>query len=197
MKWKIILSCSFIVIFICIIGLLIFAYNNLVYPLKYTDEILAASEEFGVDKELIASIINTESHFNENALSNKGAVGLMQIMPSTAEWIINSNLSYFEDYQDFKNLYNTQSGQSELFNPSINIKLGTFYISYLIKKFNNVDTALCAYNAGEGKVKEWLNNSEYSIDKISLIKIPYNETRSYVQKVNVNLKVYSTKINKR
>lgn len=167
------------------------------YPLKYTDEIYASSEEFGVDKELIASIINAESHFNENALSNKGAVGLMQIMPSTAEWIINNNLSKFEDYQDFKNLYNTQSGQCELFNPSINIRLGTFYISYLIKKFNNVDTALCAYNAGEGKVKEWLNNSEYSIDKISLQKIPYNETKNYVQKVNLNLKVYSTKINKR
>lgn len=201
MKTKVVFLCILSFAIVLGVGALIYSYDKVVYPLKYTEEINAASEEFGVSSELIASIINAESHFNERAVSNKGAVGLMQIMPSTAEFVIkkmvNENVQDKSDEDLQLNLFDYQKGEGELFDPLTNIRIGTCYISYLIKKFKNIDTALCAYNAGEGKVAEWLNKSEYSVDKISLKTIPYRETNNYVEKVNINLKVYSRKINNR
>lgn len=181
------------------LGLIIFCYDNIQYPIKYTKEINAASEEFGVQKELIASVINAESHYNEKAISIKGAVGLMQIMPSTAEWILNK--MYNENYTVQKlsqtELFDNNKSDGLLFDPELNIRIGAYYIAYLLNKFQDVNTALCAYNAGEGKVSEWLNSNEFSSDKRILKKIPYHETENYVSKVNMNLKIYRKKLNNR
>lgn len=199
-KWKIAISLILVVVILASLGLLIFLYENIKYPIKYADEIHFASQEFGVSEELIASIINAESHFNERAISNKGAVGLMQIMPATAEWVLNKmagqNVVKVEKLSQ-NELFDYEKSNGKLLDPSLNIKIGTYYISYLIKKFKNIDTALCAYNAGEGKVGEWLNSSEFSDDKIALKKIPYRETNNYVDKVNLNLKIYNKKFNNR
>lgn len=151
-----------------------------VYPLKYENEIKRYSVEFNIEPEIIASIINTESSFNENAVSSKGAVGLMQVMPSTAEWV-----SQKLGIKDFSS--------EDLKIVSVNIRIGTWYYKYLFDKFGSKDVALACYNAGEGVVKSWLNNPTYSIDKVSLISIPYKETASYVKKVNKNIKYYSKK----
>lgn len=175
-----------ILIIICIILIIFLNYFlissiiSYIYPLKYEDEIQRYSREFNVKEEIIASIINVESSFNENAISSRGAVGLMQIMPSTAEWIADKL-----GYKDYK--------ESDLKLISVNIRFGTYYYKYLYDKFKDCDVALAAYNAGEGVVKGWLNNPSYSINSVSLKEIPYKETQSYVKKVNKNIKYYSKK----
>ena len=75
-----------LLLFLVLISLgIIFLYNNYLYPLNYKNEILAYSEKYDVEPYLIASIINSESKFNKKAISSKGAVGLMQIMPKTGQ----------------------------------------------------------------------------------------------------------------
>lgn len=145
--------------------------------MKYRDEIEFASESFDMDKSIIYSIINTESHFNKNAVSSKGAVGLMQIMFSTAKEVSGKiGLSEFD-----------------LKNPEDNILIGTAYISELIKRFDNLDVAICAYNAGPSNVSNWLINKDYSDDGKVLKEIPFAETRGYLEKFKLNLKYYKTK----
>ena len=199
MKWKIILAVFLVLLLFGGLFFLIFGYDRVVYPLKYRLEIIRAGEEFGVDAALIASVINAESGFNEKAISSKGAVGLMQILPSTAEWVIqkmrkqNINIPSYSAEE----LFNSQISNGQLFDPNLNIRVGTFYLSYLINKFENVDVALAAYNAGEGNVIKWLSTDEFSSDQKTLKKIPFKETENYVKKVNLNLKIYSKKFLKK
>ena len=77
-----------------------------------------------------------------------------------------------------------------LLEPSINIKIGCYYLNYLSEKFSSVETMLCAYNAGEGVVRSWLKDESYSIDGVSLVKIPYSQTNTYVDKILRILPVY-------
>jgi len=122
---------------------------------------------YGVEPELVLSVIYAESNFNFKAESKKGAAGVMQIMPSTAEYIC-SRLK--EEYQA-ENLYDYDK----------NIKYGTYYLGYLLGIFPAVETAVAAYNAGEGTVREWLK--AYSSDGATLDSIPYKETKNYTEKV--------------
>jgi len=125
--------------------------------------------EKDIDVSLVLAVIKTESSFDENAVSSKGAVGLMQIMPQTAGFIAGRNgYDYLESY---------------LTNPEYNIRTGCRYLSYLRARFLDESTLLAAYNAGEGNVGEWLKNPKYSVDGKILSKIPYPETQNYVQKV--------------
>ena len=201
MKMRAVFICIVaIFLLVCLCGVAIFLYNKLAYPLKFEREILNASKQFNVDKKIIASIINAESHFNCNAISSKGAIGLMQIMPETAEYVVKKILN--EKNFDVKELresgfdielLNKKVSKENLLEPQANIKIGTYYFSYLMSKFNNFDVAICAYNAGEGNVKKWLLDSRYSDDGKTLKKIPYQETRNYLNKIKLNLKVYENK----
>jgi len=141
--------------------------KNYIYPLKYQDEVNEFSEKFSIDKALIYAVIKVESSFNENAKSVKGAKGLMQITDSTAEFIANK----------------TGVKEYDLFNAKTSIGFGCWYLRYLMNKFSSLTSALCAYNAGEGNVYAWLNNKDYSLDGENLVKIPFNETREYVNKI--------------
>jgi soluble lytic murein transglycosylase len=185
------------------VGALFFTYDKLMYPLNYREEIMAASEEFNIDAVLIASVINAESRFKVDAVSEKGAVGLMQVKPSTAEWVVKEMVKRNIEVQAVsideidvqKIMYNEETKTGELLDAQTNIRIGTYYLAYLLKKFdNNLKNALCAYNAGEGTVRSWLTNSECSIDGENLDKIPYKETSSYIEKIDRNLKVYERKI---
>ena len=188
MNKKVVLCCL-IFVFAVLAGLaLIFAYNRAAYPLKFKEEIVEYSNMFGVDPALVASIINAESGFREDVVSKKGAVGLMQIMPKTGKWAL-ERLS--GQSVDIEFLSNGKDGI--LFLPKENIKIGTYYLSYLIEKFKDLKVAICAYNAGEGTVSSWLSNSNYSKDKKTLETVPYKETANYLEKVLRNLKVYQKK----
>ena len=157
-----------------VISLVFVAERIYFYPIKYKEEVFSASERFGVDKSLIFATAQVESNFNKDAVSNKGAVGVMQIKPSTAEFI--AQKLGVSDY--------------DLFDAKTNIDFGSWYLSYLISRFKNVNTAVCAYNAGETKVRSWLNNQEFSLDKITLFKIPYPETSAYLKKIEKSSKKY-------
>ena len=197
MKNKIVLGCVSVVMLVAITGILIFSYNQYFYPVKYENEIIEASREFGVDSYLIASVINAESRFDQNAVSSKGAVGLMQVLPTTAVWVVkkisNLNASDSYDVKFLSNLYDSKTKSGELFDPKTNIRIGTYYLSYLINKFKDLKVSLCAYNAGEGIVKEWLNNSKYSVDGKHIDFIPYEETKNYINKIERNMKFYKNK----
>ncbi len=148
------------------------------YPLKYKAEIVEASKVSGLSPALIASVINTESHFNPFARSHAGACGLMQLMPATAKEVATK-------------LEMGEISDSQIFNPATNILLGSTYLSQLILSFGDLKTALSAYNAGPSKVKSWLSNPQYSTDGAKLINTPYKETNNYVKKVLTAKKFYS------
>ena len=169
-----------IIIFIFLLISSYFFINNFIFPLKYKDDIILLSNKYEVSDVLVASVICAESSFNKKAISNKGAMGLMQLMPSTAEWI-------------YSQIYNNSFEKEYLLNEKINIELGCFYLNYLNKKFSNIENVLCAYNAGETLVREWLKNKQYSADGETLDKIPYMESENYVKKVKNYIKVYALK----
>ena len=152
-------------------------FYNYFYPYKYQTEIIEACEENGLSPALVASIINVESGYKAESVSQKGAVGLMQLMPETAKWLCE--------------MQNIEYENIDLTEEKTNIMLGTRYLSMLFNSFSDKDTAICAYNAGPTKVKGWLKQEENSEDGISLSKIPYKETSEYLNKVKKNLKVYS------
>lgn len=130
----------------------------------------------GLDETLVYAVIKTESGFSESSVSSAGAVGLMQLLPSTAEFICRKEGLEFLP--------------SELLNGEYNVKVGCLYLHYLLERFQNSETALAAYNAGEGNVSEWLKNSEYSKDGKILCRIPYGETERYIKKVQNFRKIY-------
>ena len=154
----------------------IFIFFMLLFPLKYRQEIVTNAKDFGVNTELVASVINVESSFNKNATSAAGAVGLMQLMPTTAEWLC-GKLKIEYDY-------------NILFDPAVNIKLGTYCLKYLIDKVDVFETAICAYNAGEGVVISWLNDQRYSQDKKTLKTVPYKETSEYLIRIKQSMRIY-------
>jgi soluble lytic murein transglycosylase len=150
-------------------------FMRLIYPLYYREIILDYSREYSVDPHLIAAIIYVESKYILNAESDKGALGLMQIMPKTGEWIAKQLI--INDYSN-----------SDLFNPETNIRFGSWYLSYLSKEFNaDKHIMISAYNAGIGKVKEWLDKEVWNGNIGDVKNIPYGETRKYLKDV---LKVY-------
>ncbi|MFY0542948.1 lytic transglycosylase domain-containing protein [Brevibacillus sp. H7] len=141
------------------------------YPIKYQEEIMEASRRFQVDPYLVLAIIRSESAFRSDRVSKKGAVGLMQIMPDTAAWIVSQ-----ADFQP--------STANYLVDPKMNIRIGTWYLSFLLTKFNgNYVKAIAAYNAGPGKVNTWLIQDQWNGTRERIEDIPIGETRHYLQRV--------------
>lgn len=150
------------------------------HPIKYYEYVEMYSEQYGVPKEIILAVIKCESSFVADAVSPKGAVGLMQIMPSTYEWLC------------------TKTGDepivSTLYDPAVNIKYGTYYLGYLYGRFGVWETTYAAYNAGDARVKGWLEDSRYGLDG-RLVDIPFPETANYVEKVSDNARTYAQILN--
>lgn len=148
------------------------------HPKKYEQEINQVCISFDIPQPLFYALVNTESGFNPKAKSNAGAIGLTQLLPTTAEYIcIKNNLDYanYDLYSAYDNLY-----------------IGAMYLRYLFNRFENRYSALCAYNAGETVVRAWLNDEQYSYDKVCLYNIPYAETRNYINKIQRDEKVYKS-----
>ena len=142
------------------------------YSTDYDEIITRYSGEYNVPKSVIYAVIKTESDFDPNAESSAGALGLMQMIPSTFEWLTG------EEHLD-ENL-----SSRKLFDPEVSIRYGTYYLAYLYRKFDyNWRNAFAAYNGGEGNVAKWLKNPEYSDGNGNLTHIPFKETRAYVSKV--------------
>ncbi|MGB9780596.1 lytic transglycosylase domain-containing protein [Caldanaerobacter sp.] len=148
------------------------------YPLEYKESVDTWAKKFGVDPYLVFAIIKVESNFNPNAVSAKNAVGLMQILPETGRWIAGKiGIKGFREEM--------------LFNPDTNIKMGTWYLSYLLKNFGgDLKLALAAYNGGCGNVDLWLKDKRFSQDGKRLHNIPFPETDRYVKKVLTAYQIY-------
>ncbi|MBR6594475.1 MAG: lytic transglycosylase domain-containing protein [Clostridia bacterium] len=147
------------------------AVEKRLYPLEHKELIEKYAEKHGMPPELLAAVIKTESGFDENARSRVGAIGLMQLMPSTAEEIAwRMGVEY---------------DASALTDPETNISYGTYYLKHLYDLLGaDWDNACAAYNAGIGRVTGWLKNEEYCKDGKTLSYIPIEETRNYVNKIN-------------
>ncbi len=145
--------------------------DKTLYPIKHTELIKEYGDKYGIPYELLAAVIKTESDFNETAKSSAGAIGLMQLMPSTAEEIA---WRLGEDYTTV-----------DITLAETNIAYGSFYLSYLYRNLGEEwETALAAYNAGIGKVKGWLKDAAYSDDGVTLKSIPIAETDNYIKRIN-------------
>lgn len=154
-----------------------FACFKKLYPLKYEEEIMKISSEFSLDSELVASLINIESGFNKFAVSSAGAKGLMQLKDETA--------------LEVSKKLNLEYNPEDVFNENINIKIGCFYLKYLIDYYNgNINFALSAYNAGMGRVDLWLEENFYNEEEF-IKSIPFAETRNYLSKVKNGSKIYN------
>ena len=155
---------------------------NLRFPLGYLDDVQHIAKQTGVKKSLIWSVIRQESVFNSHAVSHRGARGLMQLMPTTADYI------------------SKKSGlgkvpKQELFLPPINIQLGSLYLADLLKRFDNQPAlAIAAYNAGPTRVKRWQKQTSINDIDIWVEVIPFNETRRYVQQVIAFTVVYDWRL---
>ena len=142
------------------------------YPLKYQSYVEASAKEFSLEKELIYAIIRTESKFDPYAESSAGAKGLMQLREETAQ-------------DCAKRLQFKRFSPDMLFEPEINIRLGCYYFSQLLKQYQgNLQLAIAAYNGGPGNVDKWLKNPQYTDEKGNLSYIPFLETQNYVKRVN-------------
>lgn len=166
---------SFFVVALVVIIVLVGAtiLRAYMYPIKYEDEFKTYCSQFEIPLSLGYAVAKCESNFNYEAISFAGAIGIMQLMPTTADYIAGL-IGYYEEInlQDYK----------------VNIMLGCAYLSYLMNKFDNMKQVVMAYNAGEGRVQEWM------LSDPNLIELPYDETKNYYAKVKYAKFVYDNLI---
>ena len=190
-------SLSHIQVAILVVGSLIFAvaasfggyliYEEVMYqralrnyPVAYTELISQYAKEYELDPYLVQSIMRCESSNNPTALSDAGAIGLMQIMPDTGTWIAHK--------LDLDSVYT----QDMLKDPEKNIEFGCWYLHFLSGRFNgNVMQMIAAYNTGHGSVEDWLNDPRFSQNG-ELTTIPFEQTARYYEKVTTAYENYTT-----
>lgn len=151
--------------------------GRLLYPTPYKEAVFFYASQHGLDPFLVLALIRTESKFYPLAVSSTGAKGLMQLMPDTASWVAERLGTEFEE--------------ERLFDPEYNIRLGTWYLAYILKEFDgNLVAALAAYNGGKQKVREWLVTGTWSGSTQDLDRIPFLETRGFVRRVLRDYSIY-------
>jgi soluble lytic murein transglycosylase len=138
------------------------------YPFRYQQYVRAHARNYGIDPALLAAVIYQESKFDAHARSESGAIGLMQLRPATAHGIaLRTGGGAFRT--------------SDLENPEINIRYGSWYLRHLFRKYGDERLVLAAYNAGQGNVDRWRARGE---------EIQFSETRAYVDRVEDLKRIY-------
>ena len=141
------------------------------YPLAYDGSIRASARRNHLDPALVAAVIYAESQFDPRAVSDQGAVGLMQVLPSTAQQIAHETGG-------------VRFTSADLQDPTINIRYGTRYLRTVLDQFGgNEVAAVAAYNAGAGVVSQWVTQASAAGHPLRVADIPYPETRAYVHRV--------------
>ena len=150
-------------LFLLLITSFAFIFIKFYFPVKYKNEITKTAVKYNVEPELIFAMARVESNFREDVVSKKGAIGILQILPTTAKWFQKKNKIKY----DSRDLYDYKK----------NIEIGTSYYKYLYDEFHDTDKAIAAYNAGPGRVKDgnWEN---------------IGETKRYVMKVKMFAEIY-------
>jgi soluble lytic murein transglycosylase len=153
-------------------------YTQTAYPLEHVGAIRAGAARYDLDPALVAAVIYAESKFDEHALSSQGAVGLMQILPETAEQIADESGGVTFTTEDLED-------------PRINVRYGSYYLRQALDTYEgDLRAAVASYNAGMGAVSEWVAAARAEGHKLRLSDIPYPETRAYVEKVLEARRVY-------
>ena len=144
-------------------------YERMRYPLRYEQIVVGHAENYGLEPQLVAAVIYQESKFDADAVSSSGAVGLMQLLPSTGQGIAERT-----------------GGDSwtpeDLHNPELNVRYGSWYLRHLLDKYGNEEFALAPYNAGQSNVDRWREQG---------VGIQFPETRHYVHRVQELKAVYA------
>ena len=144
-------------------------WERIWYPLRYEQIVRGHARNYDLDPALLAAVIYQESKFKADARSKSGAIGLMQLLPDTAEGIA-------------VHTGGTRFVVSDLYNPEINVRYGAWYLHHLMAKYRDERTALAAYNAGQENVDRWRAAGE---------GIQFSETRAYVERVEDLKKIYA------
>ena len=155
--------------------------QKIIHKKDYEEYVQKYSQQYNVDENLVYALIKAESNFNANAQSSKGAIGLMQLMETTAQDVCKR--------MDL-NISNNEL-KEKLLEPEININIGTKYLSILIQQYGNVEIAITAYNAGIGTVDNWIEKDIIKAVGSNVEKIPYKETNNYVRKILRDYKIYT------
>lgn len=152
--------------------------QRMLNPIHYGDLITVHSRLHGLDPFLVAAIMRVESRYRPDAVSSKGARGLMQLMPDTGRWA--AGCLGIQGYSD-----------DLLFEPDANIRIGAWYLEQLLKRFGGkLEAALAAYNGGPSNVEKWLSTGTWSGKPTDLHQIPFPETARYVDRVTRTHKLY-------
>ena len=162
---------GFLFDFICV------CVEKRIYPLGYVEYVERYATQYGLPPEAVFALIKTESNFDSAAVSSAGAIGLTQLLPDTFLWLTDEILF---DHLDAGMLYD----------PETNVRYGTYYLSRLYDQFGSWELAFAAYNAGPGRVMEWLEDDRYADGEGGLKKIPFTETRRHVKKATDTMNVY-------
>ena len=144
-------------------------YERLRYPLRYEELVRGHAENYGLEPQLVAAVIYQESKFDADAVSASGAVGLMQLLPATAQGIADRTGG-------------TGWHERDLVNPELNVRYGAWYLRHLLRKYGDEETALAAYNAGQTNVDRWRERG---------VGIQFAETRHYVERVRELKETYA------
>jgi len=144
------------------------AWQRRYYQLNHREAIAASALRHHVSPFLVASVIEAESDWQPDAESDAGAVGLMQLLPSTAKELSRRGLVDGDEFPP-----------SELSDPAVNIEYGTAYLRYLVERYHEVEIALAAYNAGLANADVWSAKGGDIRDQIE-----FPETRHFVLKVS-------------
>ncbi|MGL5329149.1 MAG: lytic transglycosylase domain-containing protein, partial [Peptostreptococcaceae bacterium] len=158
MSKKVLIFISILIVLLTSIFIESKDFKKLIYPKKYSIYVEKYSKEYDLDENLVYSVIKAESKFDKDAVSRKGAKGLMQISDITRDWAIEE----------------LELGKIDIFDPETNIKIGCWYLRKLYKQFGDLDLVIAAYNGGSGNVRKWLGNESYSKDG-RLFNIPFPE----------------------
>jgi soluble lytic murein transglycosylase len=143
-------------------------YDRLWYPLRYEAIVQGHARNYRLDPALLAAVIYQESKFKADARSDRGAIGLMQLLPETAKGIA-------------ERTGGAKFRVSDLYDPEINVRYGAWYLRHLLDKYGSERTALAAYNAGQANVDGWLKRG---------VEIQFDETRHFVDRVEKLKKTY-------
>ncbi|KPU42677.1 soluble lytic murein transglycosylase precursor [Oxobacter pfennigii] len=150
---------------------------KLSYPKHYEEEVLKASEEFSVDPYLLWAVMREESRYMYNAISRVGAMGLLQIMPSTGK--------------DIAARLKVNTDEIDLSNPMINIRFGAYYLKSMLDRYNgDEDKALAAYNGGAGNVNRWAKTKLGNTKEDFPAAVAFSETREYITRVKNSYLTY-------
>jgi soluble lytic murein transglycosylase len=136
-------------------------YDRLWHPFRYQEIVLAHAQHYHLDPALLAAVIYQESKFKVDAKSDRGAIGLMQLLPATAKGIA-------------ERTGGAKFRVADLYDPEINVRYGAWYLRHLLDKYRSERTALAAYNAGQANVDSWRARG---------VPIQFDETKAFVEHV--------------